>query len=55
LVAVVVRHTFNGTGLRQFFCVRVYALGFVGFGFINFFYVSIRTTENYEFDTIRTA
>jgi len=31
LVAVVIRHTFDGTGL--IFCVRVYALGF-GFGFI---------------------
>jgi len=31
LMAVVMRHTFDGTGL--FFCVRAYALEF-GFGFI---------------------
>jgi len=31
LVAVAMRHTFDGAGL--IFCVRVYALGF-GFGFI---------------------
>ena len=52
LMAVVVRHTFDVTGLILLCsCLR---LGF-GFGFINFFYVSIRTTENYEFDEIRTA
>jgi len=51
-VAVVMRHAFDGTGLiLSCSCLH---LGF-DFGFINFFYVSIRTTENYEFDTITIA
>jgi len=55
LVAVVMPHTFYGTGLILF-CSCLRSRVWVWFHTeVNAFYVSIRTTENYEFDQIRTA
>jgi len=55
LVALVIRHTFDGTGwVNSFvFVFRVW----VQFNSTeaNIFYVSIRTTENCQFDKFRTA
>jgi len=48
------RHTFDGTGLILLcWCLR-FRVWFHETE-VNVFYVSIRTTENYEFDKIRTA
>jgi len=53
LVALVMRHTFDGTGwVNSFvFMFRVW----VHYTEVNIFYVSIRTTENYQFGKFRTA
>ena len=54
MVAVVMRHTFDGTGLILLSsCLRFSVWVFLTE--VNVFYVSIRTTENYQFDKIRTA
>jgi len=55
-VAVVMRHTFDGTGFILL-CSYLRCRIWVWFHYteVDVFYVSIRTTENYEFDQIRTA
>jgi len=55
LVALVMRHSFDGTGWVNSF---VFVFGvWVRFHQteVNIFCVSIRTTENYQFDKFRTA
>ena len=55
LVALVMSHTFDGTGWVNCF-VFVFRV-WVRFHYteVNIFYVSISTTENYQFDKFRTA
>jgi len=48
------RCTFDGTGLILLCSCLRFRVWF-HYTEVNVFYVSIRTTENYEFDKIRTA
>jgi len=56
LVAVVMRQTFVGTGLMLLCsCLRFRVWVWFHWTEANVFYVSIWTTQNYEFDKIKTA